>query len=135
MTGPCPRPECRGEAHADGWGTPVRCPRECHRAGVVAHDAQDGCLGWAPDDGTSPEEPPQAAPLEEAQATIESLRYQICRAREALGTDEVGSAEAALARVRALHREEYGCCEHCTRADIVPYPCPTIRALDGQEAP
>jgi hypothetical protein len=39
-------------------------------------------------------------------------------------------AQAAIARVRALHREEYGCCAHCTRADSVLWPCPTIRALD-----
>lgn len=37
----------------------------------------------------------------------------------------------AVDRVRALHREEYGCCAHCTRAESVLYPCPTIRALEG----
>jgi hypothetical protein len=41
-----------------------------------------------PDEDTSPEAPPAATPLEDAQATIESLRYQIRRAREALATDE-----------------------------------------------
>lgn len=28
MSAPCPRPECGGEVHTDGWGTPIRCPRE-----------------------------------------------------------------------------------------------------------
>lgn len=84
-----------------------------------------------PDDGTSPEAPPAATPLEEAQATVEGLRYQIRRAREALATDEPDSAEAAIARVRALHKEEYGCCAECTSVHAVPYPCPTIRALNG----
>ena len=87
MSGPCERPECGGDTHTDGWGNPTQCPRAC-RASLFAHDAHDGCPGWMPDDGTRPEVPPAASPLEEAQATIESLRYQIRRAREALGTDE-----------------------------------------------
>jgi hypothetical protein len=37
----------------------------------------------------------------------------------------------AVDRIRALHREECGCCAHCTRAESVLYPCPTIRALEG----
>lgn len=110
------------------YATSVRLCPQVHR---IPHDAHDACPGWAPDDGTSPEASPAATPLEEAQATVEGLRYQILRAREALASDEDGSAEAAITRVRQLHREEYGCCEHCTRADSVPYPCPTIRALDG----
>jgi DNA-directed RNA polymerase subunit RPC12/RpoP len=28
MTAPCPRPECGGEVHTDGWGTPIQCPHE-----------------------------------------------------------------------------------------------------------
>ena len=27
MTGPCPRPECGGDTHTDGWGNPTQCPR------------------------------------------------------------------------------------------------------------
>lgn len=42
-------------------------------------------------------------------------------------------AEAAVARVRALHTEDHGCCSHCTREDAVLYPCPTVRALDGED--
>ncbi|MFE9124997.1 hypothetical protein ACFYOF_06175 [Streptomyces sp. NPDC007148] len=39
MTGPCPRPECGGEVHTDGWGTPIQCPasRRCPRC-----DCADG---------------------------------------------------------------------------------------------
>lgn len=46
---------------------------------------------------------------------------------------------AATARVRALHRrnEHTGTCEHCSERDYpnyaVPHPCPTIRALDGEQ--
>lgn len=80
----------------------------------------------------------QAAPtrLEEAQATVESLRYQIRRAREALATDEPDEAadlRAAVSRIRALHTSEFGSCSHCTRADSVPWPCPTIAALDDTQ--
>lgn len=28
MSSPCTRPECGGDIHTDGWGTPIRCPRE-----------------------------------------------------------------------------------------------------------
>jgi hypothetical protein len=38
MSGPCPRPECGGEVHTDGWGNPIRCPaRRCPRC-----DCPDG---------------------------------------------------------------------------------------------
>ena len=105
-----------------------RCPRcECPDSATQC----DHCKVCPHADGTSSQEPAKATPLEEAQATIESLRYQIRRAREALATDD-GNAEAAVARARALHVNEYGSCSHCTRADSIPYPCPTIRALDGE---
>ena len=47
------------------------------------------------------------------------------------------SACARIKRVRALHRQEYGdgSCAECTHEFHVSYPCPTIRALDGQEQP
>jgi hypothetical protein len=38
----------------------------------------------------------------------------------------------AVERIRALHREEYGCCAHCTRAESVLYPCPTMQALENE---
>jgi predicted Zn-ribbon and HTH transcriptional regulator len=28
MSAPCQRPECGGEVHTDGWGTPIRCPQQ-----------------------------------------------------------------------------------------------------------
>jgi hypothetical protein len=42
----------------------------------------------------------------------------------------------AVDRVRALHHDwenDPGHCAHCTGADgnLVPYPCPTVQALDG----
>jgi hypothetical protein len=40
----------------------------------------------------------------------------------------------AIARVRELHREDYGSCAECTSVFSVSWPCPTIRALD-QPAP
>lgn len=68
--------------------------------------------------------------------------------RHATITDEVEYAALrlifAVQRVRALHRQVIddswptpGHCEECLVAgedgdvDYVPYPCPTIRALDG----
>jgi hypothetical protein len=40
------------------------------------------------------------------------------------------AAETALDRVRALHVNGYGLCDECTSSHGVPWPCPTIRALD-----
>jgi hypothetical protein len=46
---------------------------------------------------------------------------------------------ARAERVRALHRrnENTGTCEHCSAGDYpnyaVPFPCVTMRALDGEE--
>ncbi|MFJ6565506.1 hypothetical protein ACIQMV_37830 [Streptomyces sp. NPDC091412] len=44
---------------------------------------------------------------------------------------------AADERVRALHVDDFGGCAHCnrTREDFVPYPCPTITALDEAKEP
>lgn len=44
--------------------------------------------------------------------------------------DRLEKAEAAIERVRALHRDEYGTCAECTDVRSVPYPCPTVTALD-----
>jgi len=48
----------------------------------------------------------------------------------------------AVNRVNELHKQVPGpyddyICDHCSRfrldpADVVPYPCPTINALEGQ---
>jgi hypothetical protein len=56
-----------------------------------------------------------------------AVMAQILRVRQAT------PAEAAVARVRKLHREEFGSCAECTHEFGVPSPCATIRALDGEE--
>lgn len=44
------------------------------------------------------------------------------------------SAQArVIERVRSLHRQEYGSCAECTHESSVAWPCPTIRALNGEE--
>jgi hypothetical protein len=58
---------------------------------------------------------------------------------EILQVRQASPAEAAVDRVRALHcrNEHTGDCEHCSERDYpdyaVPHPCPTIRALDGEQ--
>lgn len=42
-------------------------------------------------------------------------------------------AEAAIARLRNLHREEYGSRAECDHEVSVPWPCPTIRTLNGEQ--
>lgn len=52
---------------------------------------------------------------------------------------EARQLRATVARVRALHQQyrtawtdEFDVCSHCTRGmDLVPWPCDTVRALDG----
>lgn len=43
----------------------------------------------------------------------------------------LAAASTRVHRIRDLHREEYGSCAECTHESGVPFPCPTIRALDG----
>lgn len=105
--------------HTDGWGNPIQCPaRRCPRCDCSDNAPQcDHCKTCPHADGPRPEQPPQATPLEEAQATIEGLRYQIRRAREALATDETPTccsncgheaAIAELAQAIRLTREYVG---------------------------
>jgi hypothetical protein len=67
----------------------------CPLVQQTPHDAHEyeglRCPGWAPDDtddGTRPEQPPALSESKQLRADNESLRYQIQRVREALGTDE-----------------------------------------------
>lgn len=66
---------------------------------------------------------------DEAGAAAYAVMVEILRVRQAT------PAETAIDRVRALHREEHGSCAECTHEFSVPFPCPTIRALDGEEQP
>ncbi|MFP8960013.1 DUF3846 domain-containing protein [Streptomyces nanhaiensis] len=78
-----------------------------------------------------------------AVAEAETAELRACLARQATSIRElaqtVRDAEAALDRVRALHvrNQNTGDCEHCSERDYpnyaVPWPCPTIRALDGSQ--
>ncbi|MFC8008684.1 helix-turn-helix domain-containing protein [Streptomyces cinereoruber] len=57
--------------------------------------------------------------------------------KQLLGSIERDNALEGTARIRALHsrNEHTGTCEECSKRDYpdyaVPYPCPTIEALDG----
>ncbi len=46
------------------------------------------------------------------------------------------SASARIKQARNLHKQEHNACEWCSTNDRhVPWPCPTIRALDGGGQP
>jgi hypothetical protein len=64
---------------------------------------------------------------DEAGAAAYAVMVEILRVRQAT------PVETAITRVRALHRNEYGLCDECTGSHGVPWPCPTIRALDGDQ--
>lgn len=45
------------------------------------------------------------------------------------------AASARIKQVRALHVREYEACAWCSTNDRhTPWPCPTIRALDGEQS-
>lgn len=64
-----------------------------------------------------------------AAAVAVGVMAEVLRVRQAT------PAEAALARVRGLHAEEYGLCRECTSVHAVLWPCPTVQALDGEGRP
>ena len=77
--------------------------------------------------------------LEAAEETESQRQLAVAREAFASATVRAARAAAAIARVRTLHHrnEHTGNCEHCSERDYpdygVPYPCPTIRALDGEQ--
>ena len=43
------------------------------------------------------------------------------------------AASARIKHVRSLHQQEYNACDWCSTNDrYVEWPCPTIRALNGE---
>jgi transcriptional regulator with XRE-family HTH domain len=75
-----------------------------------------------------------AATKRAEQAEREAREYRTANTTlqelNVIRTERAEKAEAALERVRALHRNEYGCCAECTEVHSVLWPCNTIRALE-----
>ena len=73
-----------------------------------------------------------------AGQVVAEVMAEILRVRQATPAE---SAQArAIERVRALHHDweaDPGHCAHCTEGygNLVPWPCPTVRTLDGEEQP
>lgn len=76
------------------------------------------------------------AQLDELYAENAELRDSLAHCHE---REPRLRAEAAIERVRALHKrnENTGECEYCSFRDYptyaVPFPCDTVRTLDGEE--
>lgn len=66
----------------------------------------------------------------------DQLRHQVEKLTAELkaAEDELQQRRQADARLRAQHRNEYGLCVECTGSHGVPWPCPTIHALNGEAA-
>jgi septal ring factor EnvC (AmiA/AmiB activator) len=75
--------------------------------------------------------------LAAAEETELARQLRSADAAFASATFRAAKAEAAVARVRALHtpNEQGNCANRCYSSGIAPqpYPCPTIRALDNPE--
>jgi len=75
-------------------------------------------------------------------AEIDRLRRQILIFVDMAATwvkvgHENERLQDAIERVRALHRPDEGECDNCHIEDsgrFEPHPCPTLRALDGEDA-
>lgn len=79
---------------------------------------------------------------EQAEADRNRVQQAACRTAESLRKAEqrAEQAEAAAERVRELHQRWYadpGSCAHCENGygTSLPYPCPTVQALDAQQQP
>jgi hypothetical protein len=53
-------------------------------------------------------------------------------------TDELKELKDSIQRVRELHYKTNGgychcCCQGSIECEPFPYPCPTIKALDGEQ--
>lgn len=64
-------------------------------------------------------------------AVTAEVMSEIIRVRQA--TPEESAQAQAIERVRALHKQEYGACTECTHEYSEAWPCPTVRALDGED--
>lgn len=73
--------------------------------------------------------------LEEALAEVERLRDEVAHADRAVaaavdqGIARAEKAEAAIARVKALHPNNGGWCDRCR----TQHPCATVAALRGDQ--
>jgi len=78
---------------------------------------------------------------EEAEAALEAAEDLAARQRQddraelAEAEAQIRTANAAIARVRALHVNEYGSCAECTSVHSALWPCPTIVTLDQSGEP
>ncbi len=89
-------------------------------------------LNRTPDEDGGPQEPTERSETEQLHDRLYTAERALSRIREALGTETlVTAAGVALNRVRALHRAENGWCWECTAETAIAWPCPTIRAIEG----
>ncbi|WP_435279137.1 hypothetical protein [Streptomyces sp. 1222.5] len=93
-----------------------------YEGGTALLELTQALYGSAPGAATEATQPPLLLPPDMATTLHRTLG-------QLLGDQDA----QAIARLRALHREEYGSCAECTHAISVLWPCPTIRALDGEE--
>ena len=80
------------------------------------------------------EELPKGYDIEEAWARFSS-RVDIERLNAANAPAERDRYRRQVEAVRALHADDYGFCSFCgDNYGSAPYPCATVRALDGAES-
>lgn len=136
MTEPCPH--C-----PDGHDNPLSKPWGVYVAPARDGDGQPTTLHVAPSNGSHVAESDaewlrglirgeQASASEIIGEILAPLNGRLAAAEaEGLAAHRrAKQAEAAIARVRALHPDDHGLCGGCTNAVGVPWPCDTARALD-----
>lgn len=121
MSSPCARPECGGEVHTDGWGTPIRCPaRRCPRCDCADGAEQCEHCKVCPHADGGPKAPPEVSKLDQLKAAIERARQlhrpvefrdrgticAECSAFDGSSTDNSPVGYAHCATLKALDEEQ-----------------------------
>jgi uncharacterized protein with gpF-like domain len=107
----------------------ARAAAALHRQGLLTTAELYAVIEAAHESG------PAATQATDSEQPLFLPRAEVTTLHRTLG-QLLGDEDAqAIARVRALHHEEYGSCAECTHEFSVPFPCPTVRAIDGEEQP
>lgn len=114
-----PRRPCR-------YCTDPLCPEDCPECGCPMHDL-DAVPAWRRSGAQPEEQQPMADTTPAVAALLVAFdEFQLAEMHAA--------ASARIKRVRALHVPGYETCGWCSTNDrYVPWPCPTIAALNGED--
>lgn len=102
------------------------CPEDCPECGSPIHD-----LDAVPAQHQRDIHPEEQQPMADTTPAVAALLIAFDEIQLA---EMHAAASARIKQVRALHQRQYEECTWCSTNDRhTTWPCPTIRALDGEE--